>query len=141
MCNLKKDKMPTILTVFGTRPEAIKFAPIIKRAQAIGTPVLTCTTGQHREMLDQVLQLFDIVPDYELQLMRPSQELPSLTARILDGVSDVLRRCSPDVVLVQGDTTTALASALAAFYAKIPVGHIEAGLRTRDLHSPFRKKL
>lgn len=129
--------MGTILTIFGTRPEAIKFAPVIKRAQQAGSKVLTCTTGQHKEMLDQVLHLFDITPDYELHLMRPNQQLPSLTARVLDGVSDVLHRSSPDIVLVQGDTTTAFASALAAFYANIPVGHIEAGLRTHNLQSPF----
>jgi len=129
--------MRRILIIFGTRPEAIKIAPIVQRALAIGAPILTCTTGQHKEMLDQVLDLFDIKPDYDLQVMRPNQELASLSARILDGVSDVLHRSSPDIVLVQGDTTTAFASALAAFYAKIPVGHIEAGLRTYNLHSPF----
>jgi UDP-N-acetylglucosamine 2-epimerase (non-hydrolysing) len=129
--------MRRILIIFGTRPEAIKIAPIVQRALAIGAPILTCTTGQHKEMLDQVLDLFDIKPDYDLQVMRPNQDLASLSARILDGVSDVLHRSSPDIVLVQGDTTTAFASALAAFYAKIPVGHIEAGLRTYNLHSPF----
>jgi UDP-N-acetylglucosamine 2-epimerase (non-hydrolysing) len=126
-----------ILILFGTRPEAIKLAPIILKAADYGFQVKTCATGQHKEMLDQVLKLFSIVPDYDLQVMRPNQELSSLTARILDGVSDVLRRFSPDIVLVQGDTTTAFASALAAFYAKIPVGHIEAGLRTYNLRSPF----
>jgi UDP-N-acetylglucosamine 2-epimerase (non-hydrolysing) len=126
-----------ILILFGTRPEAIKLAPIILKAADYGFQVKTCATGQHKEMLDQVLKLFSIVPDYDLQVMRPNQELSSLTARILDGVSDVLRRFSPDIVLVQGDTTTAFASALAAFYSKIPVGHIEAGLRTYNLRSPF----
>ena len=129
--------MRRILTIFGTRPEAIKIAPIIQRAQSIGATILTCTTGQHKEMLGQVLELFDIKPDYDLQLMRPDQDLASLTARVLDGVSDVLHRSSPDIVLVQGDTTTAFASALAAFYAKVPVGHIEAGLRTYNMYSPF----
>ena len=122
--------MRRILAIFGTRPEAIKIAPVVQRAKAIGATILTCTTSQHKEMLNQVLELFDIKPDYDLQVMRPNQKLASLTARILDGVSDVLHRSSPDIVLVQGDTTTAFASALAAFYAKIPVGHIEAGLRT-----------
>jgi len=129
--------MRTILTIFGTRPEAIKIAPVVQRAQAMGARILTCTTGQHKEMLAQVLELFEIKPDFELQVMRPNQDLTSLTSRILDGVADVLRLSSPDIVLVQGDTTTAFASALAAFYAKIQVGHIEAGLRTYNLHSPF----
>jgi UDP-N-acetylglucosamine 2-epimerase (non-hydrolysing) len=129
--------MRRILAIFGTRPEAIKIAPVVQRAKAIGATILTCTTSQHKEMLNQVLELFDIKPDYDLQVMRPNQKLASLTARILDGVSDVLHRSSPDIVLVQGDTTTAFASSLAAFYAKIPVGHIEAGLRTYDLYSPF----
>lgn len=129
--------MQRVLTIFGTRPEAIKLAPVVQRAQAMGATVLTCTTGQHKEMLGQVLELFDIKPDYDLQVMRPNQQLASLTARVLEGVSDILHRSSPDVVLVQGDTTTAFASALAAFYLDIPVGHIEAGLRTYNLRAPF----
>jgi len=129
--------MRRVLAIFGTRPEAIKLAPVLHHAHAAGATVLTCTTGQHREMLNQVLELFDIKPDYDLEVMRPNQQLASLTARILDGVSEVLHRASPDIVLVQGDTTTAFASALAAFYANIPVGHIEAGLRTYNLRSPF----
>jgi UDP-N-acetylglucosamine 2-epimerase (non-hydrolysing) len=129
--------MQRVLTIFGTRPEAIKLAPVVQRAQAVGATVLTCTTGQHKEMLSQVLELFDIKPDYDLRVMRPNQQLASLTARVLEGVSDILHRSSPDIVLVQGDTTTAFASALAAFYQNIPVGHIEAGLRTYNLRAPF----
>lgn len=129
--------MERILAIFGTRPEAIKLAPVIKRAREIGAAALVCTTGQHREMLDQVLSLFEIQPDFDLNVMRPNQDLASLTARIIEKLSDVITRCSPDLVLVQGDTTTAFSAALAAFYAKIPVAHVEAGLRTYNLHSPF----
>ena len=126
-----------LLVVFGTRPEAIKLAPIIKEAYRSGIPVDTCTTGQHSAMLDQVLELFGIKPDYELHLMQPNQQLAALTGRVLDSVTGVLLRSKPDLVLVQGDTTTAFATALASFYCRIPVGHIEAGLRTLDLGSPF----
>jgi UDP-N-acetylglucosamine 2-epimerase (non-hydrolysing) len=137
MIEKQNNRPPKILTVFGTRPEAIKLAPIIQQGPAMGATVITCTTGQHREMLDQVLDLFDICPDHDLRVMQPNQDLASLTARILSGVSKVLSLSSPDMVLVQGDTATAFAAALAAFYAKIPVGHVEAGLRTYDLYSPF----
>lgn len=126
-----------LLIVFGTRPEAIKLAPIIKEAHRAGILVETCNTGQHSVMLDQVLELFNIKPDYELHLMQPSQQLGGLTARVLDGVTGVLLESKPNLVLVQGDTTTAFATALASFYCKIPVGHVEAGLRTLDLQSPF----
>lgn len=130
--------MKKILVAFGTRPEAIKMAPVIQALQAHPRlqPVI-CVTAQHRQMLDQVLELFGIVPDYDLDLMRPGQDLASLSARILEQISPILRQCKPDAVLVQGDTTTVLCAALAAFYQQIPVGHIEAGLRTGDLSSPF----
>jgi UDP-N-acetylglucosamine 2-epimerase (non-hydrolysing) len=126
-----------ILVVFGTRPEAIKLAPIINAPMPQGMEVISCTTGQHKEMLEQVLNLFDIVPDFKLDVMLPNQRLAPLTSRILDAVSEVVETVTPDLVLVQGDTTTAFAAALAAFYAKVEVGHVEAGLRTNDLHSPF----
>lgn len=126
-----------LLTVFGTRPECIKLAPVIKRASAMGVDVVTCVTGQHREMLTQCLDLFDIVPEFDLSVMRPNQSLSGLTARVLDGMVSVLEASKPDCVMVQGDTTTAFAAALAAFYAGIPVAHVEAGLRTYDLAAPF----
>lgn len=129
--------MRRILTIFGTRPEAIKLAPVIKRVRQVGGEVLVCTTGQHREMLDQVLDLFAIRPDFDLRVMQPDQDLSSLTARILEKLSAIIQQASPDLVLVQGDTTTAFSAALTAFYAKVPVGHVEAGLRTYNLHSPF----
>lgn len=126
-----------LLTVFGTRPECIKLAPVIKEAEARKLTVQICVTGQHREMLRQCLNIFDLEPDYDLAVMQPNQGLSSLTARILDALPGVLQRSRPDVVLVQGDTTTAFAAALASFYAKVSVGHVEAGLRTYDLASPF----
>ena len=126
-----------LLTVFGTRPECIKLAPVIKSAQSANIEISTCVTGQHREMLTQCLDIFDVVPDYNLDVMLPDQTLAGLTGRILDRIAPVLDNSKPDFVLVQGDTTTAFAAALAAFYAKIPVAHIEAGLRTYDLASPF----
>ena len=126
-----------LLVVFGTRPECIKLAPIIRRAQLCGVEAITCTTGQHREMLSQCLDVFDIRPDFDLSVMRPNQNLAGLTARILDGISPVLEGVRPDAVIVQGDTTTAFAATLAAFYSRIPVAHVEAGLRTYDLAAPF----
>lgn len=136
------EEMKTVLAVFGTRPEAIKMAPVIgELARRDGVRVRTCVTAQHREMLDQVLAIFAIRPDHDLALMRPGQALPALTARVLEGVSAVLDRERPDAVLVQGDTTTAMAAALAAFYARVPVGHIEAGLRTGDRYSPFPEEI
>jgi len=126
-----------ILVVFGTRPECIKLAPIIKRAPSFGVEVNTCVTGQHREMLAQCLELFGITPDVDLSVMRPNQSLSELTGRILHGIAPVLDASRPDCVMVQGDTTTAFAAALAAFYKQIPVAHVEAGLRTYDLASPF----
>lgn len=127
-----------ILTVFGTRPEAIKMAPVVLALQQ-STVVESriCVTAQHREMLDQVIQLFDIVPDYDLNLMRPNQDLYDITAHILTGIRDVLKDYQPDLVLVHGDTTTCFAAGLAAFYQQIPVGHVEAGLRTGDMSAPF----
>ena len=127
-----------VLTVFGTRPEAIKMAPLVKRlerTEGIGSRV--CVTAQHRQMLDQVLDLFHLRPDYDLDIMRDAQGLSHITTSVLQGVSRVIEACKPDVVLVHGDTTTTLAAALAAFYGKVPVGHVEAGLRTGDLGSPW----
>ena len=132
-----------VLTVFGTRPEAIKLAPVILEMEKHRDKVRSrvCVTAQHREMLDQVLSLFGITPDVDLNLMRPGQQLPELTARVITGVSEVLQQERPDVVLIQGDTTTVMATALAAFYHKIPVGHVEAGLRSYDRYSPFPEEI
>ena len=127
-----------ILVVFGTRPEAIKMAPLVHALKA--TPALqtvVCVTAQHRQMLDQVLELFQIAPDIDLNLMQAGQDLSDVTSRVLTGMRDVLKAQKPDAVLVHGDTTTALATAMAGFYAGIPVGHVEAGLRTHDIHAPF----
>lgn len=135
--------MKTILLVFGTRPEAIKMAPLVKKLQAMPEEFRTivCVTGQHREMLDQVLQLFEIVPEYDLNIMKPNQDLYDITARILLGMRGVLREVKPDMVLVHGDTTTSTAAALAAFYQQIPVGHVEAGLRTGNVYSPWPEEM
>lgn len=127
-----------VLTVFGTRPEAIKMAPVVLGLQqAEGIESLVCVTAQHREMLDQVLKLFEITPDYDLNIMKPGQDLYDVTANALLGMRDVLRDCKPDLVLVHGDTTTCFAAALAAFYEQVKVGHVEAGLRTGDMSAPF----
>lgn len=132
------DRPIRVLSVFGTRPEAIKMAPVVKALEAAdGIESLVCVTAQHRDMLDQVLELFEIVPDDDLDLMRPGQTLHELTARVLIGLRPVLEARKPDVVLVHGDTTTSFTAALAAFYSRIPVGHVEAGLRTGDLSAPF----
>ena len=128
--------MVKILVVFGTRPEAIKMAPVI-RALDDNFDVKICVTAQHRQMLDQVLELFEITPDYDLDIMQPEQDLFDITSNVLSGVKKVLQIEEPDVVLVHGDTTTSMATALAAFYLKIPVGHVEAGLRTYHINSPF----
>lgn len=135
--------MKTILLVFGTRPEAIKMAPLVKKLQLMPTDFKTivCVTGQHREMLDQVLQIFDITPDYDLNIMKQGQDLYDVTSRVLLGMRDVLKEVQPDVVLVHGDTTTSTAAALAAFYQQIPVGHVEAGLRTGDIYSPWPEEM
>ena len=131
------------MLVFGTRPEAIKMAPLVKEFQKYPDIFETtvCVTGQHREMLDQVLQLFEIHPDYDLNIMKQGQDLYDVTARVLVGMRDVLKEAKPDVVLVHGDTTTSTAAALAAFYQQIPVGHVEAGLRTHNIYSPWPEEM
>lgn len=131
------------MLVFGTRPEAIKMAPLVKEFQKFpkGFETIVCVTGQHREMLDQVLRIFEIRPDYDLDIMKQGQDLYDVTARVLTGMRDVLKEAQPDVVLVHGDTTTSTASALAAFYQQIPVGHIEAGLRTHNIYSPWPEEM
>ena len=136
-------KQRTVMLVFGTRPEAIKLAPVVLEMQsgAHGLRPLVCATGQHRQMLDQVLEWFRIKPDYDLGLMQPDQTPADLTSRALQSLSKVLAEARPDMVLVQGDTTTALAAALAAFYHRIPVGHVEAGLRTGDLYNPYPEEM
>ena len=128
--------MVKVLIVFGTRPEAIKMAPVVS-ALSDKLNVKVCVTAQHREMLDQVLGLFDITPDYDLNIMKPGQDLFDVTSNVLNGIKQVLTKDCPDVVLVHGDTTTTMATAIAAFYLQIPVGHVEAGLRTYNLKSPF----
>ena len=131
------------MLVFGTRPEAIKMCPLVKEFQKRTSEFKTvvCVTGQHREMLDQVLQIFDVTPDYDLNIMKQGQDLTDITTRALTGLRDVFKECRPDVVLVHGDTTTSTAGALAAFYAQIPVGHVEAGLRTNNLYSPWPEEM
>lgn len=135
--------MKTVMLVFGTRPEAIKMCPLVKEFQKHPDEFKTivCVTGQHREMLDQVLTIFDVKPDYDLNIMKQGQDLTDVTARVLTGLRDVFKECRPDVVLVHGDTTTSTAGALAAFYAQIPVGHVEAGLRTHNLQSPWPEEM
>lgn len=134
--------MKKIMLVFGTRPEAIKMAPLVKAFQGDERFVtMVCVTGQHREMLDQVLQIFDIRPDYDLNIMKQGQDLYDVTSRVLMGMRDVLKDAQPDVVLVHGDTTTSTAAALAAFYQQIPVGHVEAGLRTHNINSPWPEEM
>ena len=131
------------MLVFGTRPEAIKMAPLVKEFQKHPEQFKTivCVTGQHRQMLDQVLNLFEITPDYDLNIMKQGQDLYDVTARVLVGMRDVLKEVQPDVVLVHGDTTTSTAAALAAFYQQIPVGHVEAGLRTHNIYSPWPEEM
>lgn len=135
--------MKKVMLVFGTRPEAIKMAPLVKEFQKQPKRVETvvCVTGQHREMLDQVLKIFDIKPDYDLNIMKQGQDLYDVTARVLTGMRDVLKEVKPNVVLVHGDTTTSTAAALAAFYQQIPVGHVEAGLRTHNIYSPWPEEM
>lgn len=135
--------MKKIMLVFGTRPEAIKMAPLVKEFQKYPDEfeTIVCVTGQHREMLDQVLHIFDIKPDYDLNIMKQGQDLYDVTARVLLGMRDVLKEAQPDVVLVHGDTTTSTAAALAAFYQQIPVGHVEAGLRTHNIYSPWPEEM
>lgn len=131
------------MLVFGTRPEAIKMAPLVKEFQKYPDKfnTIVCVTGQHREMLDQVLQIFDVTPDYDLNIMKQGQDLYDVTARVLIGMRDVLKEAKPDVVLVHGDTTTSTAAAIAAFYQQIPVGHVEAGLRTHNIYSPWPEEM
>ena len=138
-----KRYMKNIMLVFGTRPEAIKMVPLVKEFQKYPEyfKIVICVTGQHREMLDQVLALFDIIPDYDLNIMKQGQDLYDITAKVLIGMRDVLRKVHPDIVLVHGDTTTSMAAALAAFYQQIPVGHVEAGLRTGNIYSPWPEEL
>lgn len=140
---MKKDCMLKVMLVFGTRPEAIKMAPLVKELQKHedAFQIIVCATGQHRQLLDQVLKLFDIVPDYDLNIMKQGQDLYDVTARVLTGLRDVLQEARPDVVLVHGDTTTSTAAALAAFYQQIPVGHVEAGLRTHNIYSPWPEEM
>lgn len=135
--------MKKIMLVFGTRPEAIKMAPLVKEFQKYPGifETIVCVTGQHREMLDQVLDLFEIKPDFDLNIMKKGQDLYDVTSRVLLGMRDVLKKTQPDVVLVHGDTTTSTASALAAFYQQIPVGHVEAGLRTHNIYSPWPEEM
>lgn len=133
---------PIVLSVFGTRPEAIKMAPLVKALEAAdGLESRVCVTAQHRQMLDQVLRQFDIHPDYDLNLMRPGQTLAEITSRVVEGVDQVIRKLRPRIVLVHGDTTTSMAAALAAFYHQVPVGHVEAGLRSFDAYSPFPEEM
>lgn len=135
--------MKSVMLVFGTRPEAIKMCPLVKEFQKHPEEFKTivCVTGQHREMLDQVLTIFDVKPDFDLNIMKQGQDLTDVTARVLTGLRDVFKECRPDVVLVHGDTTTSTAGALAAFYAQIPVGHVEAGLRTHNIYSPWPEEM
>lgn len=135
--------MKRIMLVFGTRPEAIKMAPLVKAFQKQSEifETIVCVTGQHREMLDQVLTIFDIIPDFDLNIMKQGQDLYDVTSRILSGMRDVFSQCTPDMLFVHGDTTTSFAAALAAFYKQIPVVHIEAGLRTHDIYSPWPEEM
>ena len=135
--------MKKVMLVFGTRPEAIKMCPLVKEFQKHNDEFETvvCVTGQHREMLDQVLNIFEVKPDFDLNIMKQGQDLYDVTARVLTGMRDVFKECKPDVVLVHGDTTTSTAAALAAFYQQIPVGHVEAGLRTHNIYSPWPEEM
>lgn len=135
--------MKKVMLVFGTRPEAIKMCPLVKEFQKHNDEfeTIVCVTGQHREMLDQVLNIFEVKPDFDLNIMKQGQDLYDVTARVLTGMRDVFKECKPDVVLVHGDTTTSTAAALAAFYQQIPVGHVEAGLRTHNIYSPWPEEM
>ena len=135
--------MKKVMLVFGTRPEAIKMCPLVKEFQKRSEEfeTIVCVTGQHREMLDQVLQIFDVRPNYDLNIMKQGQDLTDVTARVLIGLRNIFKECRPDVVLVHGDTTTSTAGALAAFYAQIPVAHVEAGLRTHNIYSPWPEEM
>lgn len=134
--------MKKVMLIFGTRPEAIKMCPLVKEFQkdTINFKTVVCVTAQHREMLDQVLHVFDVKPEYDLNIMKQGQDLYDITSRVLLGLRDVLKKELPDIVLVHGDTTTSSAAALAAFYQQIPVGHVEAGLRTHNIYSPWPER-
>ena len=136
-------EMKTVMLVFGTRPEAIKMCPLVKEFQKYPNDfnTIVCVTGQHREMLDQVLQIFEVTPDYDLNIMKQGQDLYDVTSRVLLGLRDVLEQEQPDVVFVHGDTTTSTAAAIAAFYQQIPVAHVEAGLRTHNIYSPWPEEM
>ncbi len=140
---LENREMKKIMLVFGTRPEAIKMAPLVKEFQKFPNQfeTIVCVTGQHREMLDQVLSLFKIKPEYDLNIMQHGQDLYDVTSRVLIGMRDILKEAAPDVVLVHGDTSTSTATALAAFYQQVPVGHVEAGLRTHNIYSPWPEEI
>lgn len=135
--------MKKVMLIFGTRPEAIKMCPLVKEFQKYPNDfeTIVCVTGQHREMLDQVLKIFEVTPDFDLNIMKQGQDLYDVTARVLTGMRDVFSQCKPDIVLVHGDTTTSTAAALAAFYQQIPVGHVEAGLRTHNIYSPWPEEM
>jgi UDP-N-acetylglucosamine 2-epimerase (non-hydrolysing) len=135
--------MKKVMLIFGTRPEAIKMCPLVKEFQkdTINFKTVVCVTAQHREMLDQVLHVFDVKPEYDLNIMKQGQDLYDITSRVLLGLRDVLKKELPDIVLVHGDTTTSSAAALAAFYQQIPVGHVEAGLRTHNIYSPWPEEM
>ena len=138
MTIIKTQKEKKVLVVFGTRPEAIKMCPLVKELQRrIGIKTLVAVTGQHRSMLDQVLKAFNVTPDYDLSIMKDKQTLFDITINVLKGIKLVLEKTMPDIVLVHGDTSTTFATALAAFYLQIPVGHVEAGLRTYNIYSPY----
>ena len=137
---VKKSKFNKILVVFGTRPEAIKMAPIVAELKN-AMQVRVCVTAQHREMLDQVLELFEILPEYDLNIMKPGQDLFDVTSNVLLGIKKILYKEQPDLVLVHGDSSTAMTASLGAFYFNIPVGHVEAGLRTHDISTPFPEEL
>ncbi|WP_417573237.1 non-hydrolyzing UDP-N-acetylglucosamine 2-epimerase [Phocaeicola sp.] len=135
--------MKTVMLVFGTRPEAIKMCPLVKelKKNVQWFKTVVCVTGQHREMLDQVLKIFEVTPDYDLNIMKQGQDLYDVTARVLIGMRDIFREVQPDIVLVHGDTTTSTVAAIAAFYQQIPVGHVEAGLRTHNIYSPWPEEM
>ena len=136
------EKKIKVMSVFGTRPEAIKMAPlVIELEKNPNIESVVCVTAQHRQMLDQVLEIFDITPDYDMNLMKDRQTLVQITARVLEGLDDIIKEVKPDIVLVHGDTTTSFVGALAAFYNQVPVGHVEAGLRTYDIYSPFPEEM
>lgn len=140
---MKNIDMKKVMLVFGTRPEAIKMCPLVKEFQKRPEEfeTIVCVTGQHREMLDQVLSIFNVEPDFDLNIMKQGQDLTDVTNRVLTGLRDIFKECRPDLVLVHGDTTTSMAGALAAFYAQIPVGHVEAGLRTHNIYSPWPEEM